>query len=204
MNKKVLGFALAFIFIAAMATPMALARPGGEKSNDKFDYFYLQVSGFGSGTNDKFWYTPPNADVNDNKTQHARGGGWVTFPESEVYLIVGEDEFRTDTDPVHISWTTTFNTNLIRFNNGTTKSTIIKLTDVVTVYDGEEEIGTLVLELKSSIKLGVGSGTVQGYGTGAFEGVKISAVDLGVISITPGTPPIVLYAREGTITGWPL
>ena len=44
----------------------------------------------------------------------------------------------------------------------------------------------------------------MGYGTGALEGVKISAIDLGVMFMDLGeTPPIVLYGREGTITGWP-
>jgi hypothetical protein len=45
----------------------------------------------------------------------------------------------------------------------------------------------------------------MGYGTGALEGVHISAIDLSVIFIDLTTTllPTVLYGREGTITGWP-
>jgi len=204
MNKKLLGFTLAIIFIATLATPMVLAKPGAAKNYDKFEYFYLEVSGFNPQSWDRRWWTPPNVEFEDRKTMHTRGAGWFTFPGAN--LTVGEEEFRLDTAPYNITWTTTADSNVVRFNNGTAKSNIIKLHDVVTVYDANNvSIGTLVLELKSSIKLGVGTGTVMGYGTGALEGVKISAIDLGVIFYDPTTTPFptVLYAREGTITGWP-
>jgi hypothetical protein len=202
-NKKSLGFTLAIIFLATLATPMVLAKPGAEKSNSKFEYFYLEVSGLNDGSYDRRWWTPPNVDEPDSKTIHARGGGWLTYPGAN--LTVGEEEFRMDTAPYNITWTTTFDNNAVRFNNGTTKSNILKLHDVVTVYDANNvSIGTLVLELKSSIKLGVGGGNIMGYGTGELKGVHISAIDLSVTYMDLGAqPPIVLYGREGTITGWP-
>ena len=39
-------------------------------------------------------------------------------------------------------------------------------------------------------------GTMQGYGTDAFEDAKISGIDVGMI----GTE---LFLRNGTITNWP-
>jgi hypothetical protein len=200
MNRKLLGFALAFVFLAAIAAPMVLAKPGAEKSNEKFEYFELVCSGATDETFDRFWLTPPNADPVDNKTAHGRGGGWVTG--DVVELTVGDETFTIDTAPYSVDWTTTYDANIIRNNDGTNKRTIITLTDVLTLYNGEDVIGTLVLNLKSAIDFstmppGYG-GTVQGYGTGALEGVHISGIDVGLIDPVNG-----IFLRTGTITGWP-
>jgi len=204
--KKVKKIALVFSTMLAFAlilTPMALAKPGAEKNNGKFEYFHLLVTGFGDGTNDRAWYTPPNVDPLDNKTVHTRGGGWYTWPSPE--LTVGDETFDWTTEPYSINWTTTFDSNVLRFNDGTGKHTIIKLTDVVTVYYEGVETGTLVLKLKSTIRTGSYSGNIVGYGTGAFKGVHISAIDLGLtfLDLTTLPLPTVLYERVGTITGWP-
>ena len=197
MNRKLLGFALALVFLAALAAPMVLAKPGAEKSNEKFEYFELYCSGSTSGTYDRAWYTPPNADPLDNKTQHSRGGGWATG--DVVNMTVGDKTF-TIVTPYSVNWTTTIDANGVMNNDGTSKLTIITLTDVVTVYDGENVIGTLVLNLKSAIDFstmppGYG-GSLQGYGTGELKGVHISGIDVGLVG--PG-----LFLRVGTITGWP-
>jgi hypothetical protein len=203
MNKKLLGFALAFIFLAMLATPLVCAKPATEKNNDKFEYFDLIATGLPDENPDKSWTTPPNADESENKTEHSRGGGWITWPSPE--LTVGDETFDWESAPYSIDWTTTVDSNALRFNNGTAKHSILKLTDVVTVYYEGVEIGTLVLELKSSIRAGAYSGNIMGYGTGALKGVHISAIDLGVVGFDPTTTPMptVLFERVGTITGWP-
>jgi hypothetical protein len=205
MNKKILVL-VAMLAFSLLLTPLALAKPGAEKKNSKFESFYLEVSGFNIGE-EKFWYTPPNADPLDNKTTHSRGGIWLTWPGAN--LTVGGETFRMDTDPYNITWTTTYDSDVVRYNNGTVLRNNIRLTDVVTMYDANNEsIGTLVLKLKSALGAKIEGpvfGSVVGYGTGAFEDVHISAVDLGVIFLDLTTVPFptVLYAREGTITGWP-
>jgi hypothetical protein len=202
LNKKIFGI-LAFVLVfSLMLTPFAIAKPGAEKKNNKFEFFELVCSGSTNGNFDRFWYTPPNADPLDNKTQHSRGGGWTTG--NVVELTIGEETFTMDTSPYNVTWTTTFNTNLIRNNDGTNKLTIIQLTDVVTVYDADNEtIGTLVLNLKSAIDFSTMppgySGTMQGYGTGDFRGVKISGIDIGLVDPVNG-----IFMRNGTITGWPV
>jgi len=186
--------------VAMLATPLVAAVPGEEKNNEKFEYFELACSGMGSEVFDRFWYTPPNADPLENKTTHGRGGGWITGPVVE--LTVGSDTYNTTTTPVSVTWTTMYDMDLVWNNDGTLKRVNIRLTDVVTVYEDDVEIGTLVLELKSAIvptASSVYGGTVMGYGTGALKGVHISAIDLGLVSFPP---PI--YVRVGTITGWPL
>ena len=199
MNKKILGLFVSLLAVVMLATPLVQAVPGAPKNNDKFEFFELVCSGMMSGTGDRFWYTPPNADPLENKTTHGRGMGWITG--GTVELTVGEETFTMDTAPYNVTWTTAFDMELIRYNNGTIKRINIRLTDVVAVYEDNVEIGTLVLNLKSTIvptATPVYSGNVVGYGTGALESVHISAIDLGLTSVPP---PI--YERNGTITGWP-
>ena len=200
MKGKIQVLAVVFLIMAMLATPMVVAKPGDEKSNDKFEYFELVCSGAASGESDKFWTTPPNVDASENKTTHARGAGWVTG--EVVELTVGSETFTMVTEPYSVDWTTTYDANIIRHNDGTLKRTIITLTDVLTVYDGEDEIGTLVLNLKSTIDFKTlpprYSGSVQGYGTGALEGVHVSGVDVGLVDPVNG-----IFLRTGTITGWP-
>ena len=74
------------------------------KKNEKFEFFELLCSGTTSGDSDKSWYTPPNADPLDNKTQHTRGGGWTTG--EIVELTVGDETFTTDTNSYYVTWTT--------------------------------------------------------------------------------------------------
>lgn len=203
MNKKSLLIVTLLTF-SLLLTPIALAKPGAEKSNEKFVYFHLGVSGFNTGDYERFWYTPPNADPLDNKTQHSRVGEWFTWPG--VNLTIGTETFTMDTEPYNVTWTTTFSSNMVRFNNGTAHVQLINLIDVVTVYDSDNaSIGTLVLKLKSSVKSGAYSGNIIGYGTGALKDVHISAIDLGLtyLDMTTVPFPTLIFERVGTITGWP-
>ena len=200
VNRKVLVIAVALMAVAMLAIPLVQAVPGAEKSNEKFEYFELACSGMGSEVFDRFWYTPPTADALDNKTTHGRGGGWITGPVVE--LTVGSDTYTMTTTPVSVTWTTMYDMDLVRNNDGTIKLVHVRLTDVLTVYEDAMEIGTLILKLKSTIVPGrdpVYYGNVVGYGTGALKGVHISAIDLGLVSAPPA-----VFVRVGTITGWPL
>jgi len=178
-----------------------LAKPGAPKKNDKFEFFELVCSGAMSGDSERFWYTPPNADILENKTTHIRSMGWITG--NTVELTVGEKSpFTMDSIPYSITWTTTFDADIIRYNDGTQKRSNIRLTDVVTVYKDDAVIGTLVLNLKSAIDFSTMppgySGTMQGYGTEALAGVHISGIDIGLVD-----PVNAIFMRNGTITGWP-
>ncbi len=198
MNKKLLGFALAFVFLLALATPLVLAKPGAEKSNEKFEYFELVCSGEGSGTWEKEVVAPPGGTPPNSV--HEKGEGWVTG--DIVELTVGTKTFDTDSDPYSVDYTTTFDIIIFLDDAGVATKYNLRLTDVVTLYDESVEIGTLVLKITSVVEFIDGapsgySGTVNGYGTGALEGVHISAVDLGFVPAESG------YVRVGTITGWP-
>ena len=89
MKKKI----LVAVFLAAviLATPLVCAKPASEKNNDKFEYFDLIATGLPDENSDKSWTTPPNADESEIKTDHSRGGGWITWPSPE--LTVGDKTF---------------------------------------------------------------------------------------------------------------
>ena len=190
-----------------MATPMVLATPGDEKSNEKFEYFELVCSGTGDESPDRevitmnpfileYDSTVPEEDQVP-KTWHTRGSGWVTG--DTVELTVGDETFDKYSDPYSVDWTTTVNVDAFWNNDGSLNRYLVRLTDVVTVCDESVEIGTLVLELKASIVPGrdpLYTGSLVGYGTDALKGVHISGVDVGLIGPE-------LFLRTGTLTGWP-
>ena len=183
-----------------MATPLALAKPGAEKSNNKFEYFSLLASGEATEEYDREWTSPPDTDPSN--VFHGRGGGWDVSAVDLVELTVGEETFDMTTDPYSVDYTTTFDIESFNDNEGTLKKYNIRLTDVVTVYDEGKKIGTIVLNIVAVVDFTTMppgyEGTVQGYGTDALKGVHISALDVGLIAQEPNR-----YLRIGTIRGWP-
>jgi hypothetical protein len=199
MNKKALVI-LTMLAFSLLLTPIALAKPGAPKNNPKFEYFALLVSGSGTEEYDREWASPPNGEPPN--LFHGRGGGWDPLTVDLVELTVGGETFDMTTDPYSVDYTTTFDIEVFLDNAGEATKYNIRLTDVVTVYDEGDEIGTLVLNIKAVVDFTVFppgyQGTIQGYGTGDLKGVHISAEDFGVVNPDP-----LRYYREGTITGWP-
>ena len=199
LNKKILIF-VALMTFSLLLTPLVLAKPGAEKNNDKFEYFQLVVSGAGSGTFDMEVVSPPEGAPPNSI--HRRGGGWDPATVDFVELTVGDEVFTMTTDPYNVDYTTTYDIEIFLDETGTATKYNIRLTDVVTVFDEDEEIGTIVLKIKATVDLSVlppvYQGTIMGYGTGDLKGVHISAVDLGLTAQEPNR-----YTRIGTITGWP-
>ena len=198
MNKKIFGLLSTVLVVSLMLIPLALAKPGAEKKNEKFEYFTLVVSGETDGIFDRYWYTPPNADIMDNKTIHGRNAGWTTGPIVE--LTVGDITYTTTTSPVRVTYDTSYDFDTIRDNDGIIQVVHVRLTDVVTVYVNDMEIGTLILRIKAIGTIGdtgfAYTGNIIGYGTGDLSDVHISAVDIV-------DPTIPFFGRMGTITGFP-
>ncbi|NHJ31281.1 MAG: hypothetical protein FK732_00320 [Asgard group archaeon] len=199
MNKKILVFVVLMTF-SLLLTPLVLAKPGAEKNNDKFEYFELVVSGSGSGTWDREVISPPEGAPPN--VIHRRGGGWDPTTVDLVELTVGDEVFTMTTDPYNVDYSTSYDIEIFLDETGTATKYNIRLTDLVTVFDEDEEIGTIVLKIKATVDLSVMppayQGTIMGYGTEALKGVHISAEDLGMTAQDPNR-----YTRIGTITGWP-
>jgi hypothetical protein len=190
VNRKILlvVLALAAVLLATPYIGMVSAIPGAEKNNDKFEFFQLVVSGSTSGEFDKIWTNPP--DVLPPITVHARGGGWITGDTIE--LTIGSVTYTKTSSPVRVDYSTTFDYNGVLKDGVPTIK--IRLLDIVTVYVNDVAVGTLVLKITAVGGPSGYSGTIVGYGTEAFEGVHISAID----SVVPPS-----YVRIGTIQGWP-
>ena len=126
---------------------------------------------------------------------------WITGPVLE--LTIGDELFTPTTAPFSVDWTTTFNAEIIFNEDGTAPIMYyITLVDVVTLYDDGVEIGTLILNLDSSVDLATTpptySGTVLGYGTDALKGVQVTGTDIGLINSDEE-----LFLRIGRIRNWP-
>lgn len=199
LSRKIVLAATLVLIVAMLLTPFAVAKPAELKNNDKFEYFKLVCSGAGGPNWDKNWVTPPDADV--AKTRHVRDRDWITG--DTVELTVGTETIDRSTTPISVDYTTTVDNQILFNNDGTPAHYCIKLTDVVTLYENDVAIGTLVLKIAAVVEFTDGApsgyaGTVSGYGTDALVGVHVSAVDLGLVPAESG------YVRVGTITGWPI
>jgi hypothetical protein len=198
MNKKVLGITIVFLIAAILATPLVSAVPGAEKKNGKFEFFELFCSGAQDTNTGTGWPTFLQNNSSLVKTRHLRDRGWITG--DTVNLTVGEKTFNMTSEPYSISYTTTFDLNLVINNDGSVKHQVISLTDVVTLYHNGEPIGTLVIKINPALIVLPAPprvvGRVVGCGTGALEGVHVSAMD-------PGGLGGGLFKRTGTIRGWP-
>jgi hypothetical protein len=201
LNRKIMLIFASLFIISMMLAPLAIAKPGAQKNNDKFDFFQLICSGHDMGEGSgQVWLSPPNSE--HLNVWHLRDAPW---DESSVYIVeltAGDETFTMTTLPYSVDYTTTFDLEAFYDNTGVVKNYNIRLTDVVTVYDEGEEVGTLVLKIVAVVEYTDGNpsgyhGTVMGYGTEALKTVHISAVDLGFDPIN------LYYVRVGTITGWP-
>ena len=196
MNKKILVSITLLLAIVMLVTPLVAAKPGAQKTNEKFLYFKLVPTGE-TGEAEKMWRTPPSATAEDFKTSHTRGGVWIPGPD--LTLWVDDAVYPADDPLVTMEYAATYDSDTVRTEEGLT--TQVRVHDTITIsYDGVV-LGTLELYIKSVGSPSGYSGTVVGHGTGAFEDVKISAID----TVYPiAFDPVVLeFARIGTIKGWP-
>lgn len=199
MNKKIFSIVVAVLAVSMMLTPLAVAKPGALKKNDKFLPFQLIISGETLDDPETTRFTPPGTFPPDSKTIHVRDDGWI--PGDTLTLTVGGVTY-PDADPlVTLVYSATYDAEVV-FKEGFASVTV-RVKDTVTIsYEGEV-LGTLELKVTARGGSTGYTGTIVGYGTGAFEGVKISAID-SVYPDPAELPDIVLiYARIGTIQGWP-
>jgi hypothetical protein len=197
MNKKAL-IVLAILAFSLLLTPIVFAKPAIEKNNDKFEYFKFEFDGVQTSAGQE-WNSPPTGLP---KVHHSRGMPYSSV--SMVELTVGSETFDMTTEPYSVDYTETFDGEIFFDNEGNYIGWHMRVTDVITVYENGDPIGTIVLKIPAVVVMdgmeaSFEGGSITGYGTGELKGVHISAVDLGF----SGIPPSVIFGREGTITGWP-
>jgi len=197
MNKRAL-IVMAILAFSLLLTPLALAKPATEKNNEKFEYFKLEFNGV-MYPPEREWNSPPTGLT---KVSHSRGT--TSSSDDIVELTIGSETFTMTTWPYSVDYTETFDGERFFDNEGNVVGWHMRITDVITVYEDETPIGTIVLKIPAVVVMdGMEAlnkgGSITGYGTEELKGVHISGVDLGFSII----PPDIIFGREGTITGWP-
>jgi hypothetical protein len=101
MNKKVLGIALAFVFLALLATPLVSAKPTSAANNPKsISFMWHSENGYGTPVEGGLKINPPWAEIidpgpppviPDAKVTHTISI-WNLNPAGDNYVQIGEDD----------------------------------------------------------------------------------------------------------------
>ena len=92
MNKKILGFVLAFVFLAMLAAPLVSAKPTSAANNPK-SISFMWHSENGGGPDPETKINPPWAEEGstDVKVSHGQRD-WELNPIGNNYVQIGEDQ----------------------------------------------------------------------------------------------------------------
>jgi hypothetical protein len=196
MNKKIFVILATVLAISLILTPLAIAKPGEVKENEKWQTFELLI--VGGGETGKFWQTPP--EPAEPKTTHSRGNIWYSGDEltgtvsSVIITIGGTETYSLIEEGGILDYYA-----LLNANNNLNKMMTVGLKETIRFMDGATEIGTLEITVSDQIFDGdytTMTGTFVGIGTGALKGVKLIGTDL--LSLDPFA-----VMRSGIIMNWP-
>ena len=158
-------------------------------------YFQLVPSGGADPETGVEWvYPKPPADP---ESFHVRNREWVIG--DTLTLTVGNDTYTMGGDPIDLSYYGEFDSDTVYGEE--VNVTKVTVRETITVSCMGEVIGELKLLIKSESSATGYAGSVVGYGTGAFKGVKIIAADqVIVVSLDP---LVFTLARTGKVKNWP-
>jgi hypothetical protein len=192
MNKKLLGFALAIVFLAMLVAPV-LAMKGQTKQDFKLVFQGLPGTG--------------GLKEADGNVIH-RDDPFMMYENCELYLQIGTDGATEDLAKEYLEYEGTMNwvqhSKPESFFTVNVVETVFIYNSAVT-HDENTLRGTLEITAIGDNRGGHG-GNFAGHGTGEFEGVKISgnSEPLTVVFTNPNDPYYyVQLTRLGTVMGWP-
>ena len=192
VKKKVLVFALAFVILAVLATPV-MAGKGQEKLS-----FELQIAGVTEPLSENFKRWEPGINV------QVRGRDFlITHPEDTFVLI---DEGGANEDLIEGDCITYYG-ELYTKNHPEKGFYCIQVREIIEIYEtSDKEVlrGTLEIKALGKTKGDHGPATnFVGHGTGEFKGVNIVG-NSEPATITPPPPELIVQLnRVGTVMGWP-
>ena len=175
MNKKLLGFTLAFIFIAMLATPLVGAVMAGKGQTKQYYEFYLE-GGYVPGPDTKMWTT--NGGITQIRD--------LVFIATYIEVTVGGDIYYPDPLGYVGTMDATLNTDG-KLNIRVHESFVVDGLGTITQRTAETVTGFGTPDA-------AGGGNFVGLGSDGLEGVKIQ----GTSSLVEGSP-----TRVGTVMGWP-
>jgi len=176
VNKKILGIVFSITMLAILVAPVMAG-----KGQTKMDFRFVLTGSYGGA---------PAKVIETEKTTH-----YFDLPFANFIPIVVE------IDGVPIPSGQLSYTGLMHVNSGPQGSTVY-VEEIITIVAGSGYgAGTLVLRVQGNQKSnGEGAGVnFNGYGTGAYEGVKISGISEGPVPVGDDYE----LTRSGTIMGWP-
>jgi hypothetical protein len=204
MKKKMFGVFVSLLVVVMLTTPLVGTVMAG-KGQTKVDFRFVLV-----GT-----YDEPAIIKLVGQSEHyldmpfVATGWWGSedYPDTYPPLVLEIDGEAID--PALLSYTGMMKA----ISSNKNDNGVIMVDEIITIGDGEGGVaGTIVLQVKgNNYATGNGGGdSFIGFGTGAFEGVKIQGrtpdppLQVGEIEVPDvGTFPISLLERVGTVMGWP-
>jgi len=187
VNKKVSGLALVSIFLVMLATPLVGTAIAG-KGQEKLDFrFHLDGAPVPMSF-DKIWVVG-----NEDSIVQIRGLNWA----GEFFIEIGTGGSVETIDNDYLDYQASMDLMM----NNKQGFFVITVREVISIYSSDtlhDETtlrGTLEIQAQGYNPAGTGANFV-GFGTGDFEGVKVSGVTTALI---PGA----IMDRVGTVMGWP-
>jgi hypothetical protein len=173
MNKKLLGFALAFVFLAMLATPLVSAKPTSAANNPK-SISFLWHSENGGGPDPELKVNPPWAEEGspDVKVTHGQRD-WELNPDFNNYIQIGEE---SESNPPITIYADHYEGNLYvqSVAKSPTSSALNYRVYEKIMWGDDNYIEIMCLERANMEILGVDPGTglpiVDFYASGIFSG----------------------------------
>ena len=201
MNKKVLGFALASIFLAMLVAPVMAG-----KGQTRVSFRMVIVGTYGGTGVEK--YVGQSSHITDMPFVLTGWAGSEAYPDTYDPIVLEIDGVAID--PTLLSYEGMMDVIWSEAPDGESGqlNMVIRVDEIITIG----ESGTLVLQVKgNNYAMGKGAGdSFIGFGTDDYKGVKIQgrspggAVTVGEMEVAPGVIlPISKLERVGTVMGWP-
>jgi hypothetical protein len=195
MKKKKLVILL-LLTLSFTLIPFAVAKPGEEKNNEKFQYFKLYLQGRNAGDGDR-WYCPPKYTGPPPPPSPA---GYLYPPDGPMIFQVRGSNWNEEVVEVTVGTETLYPVDYFASVSWTIHRVLGRIIVLVKETVVFEDGSTLVIVAHGNNPLPFGTWdkeftpTFTGHGTGYLQGVSISGICLG----GGGT-----LIREGTVKDWP-
>jgi hypothetical protein len=182
VNKKVLGFALAFVFLAMLATPLVSAKPTSAANNPKsISFMWHSENGAGTPIEGELKVNPPWAEPESPEMKVSHGHSvWNLNGMFSNYVQIGED------DPITIDAETGYEGELYVVNvvTGSASGNLNYRVYEKIMWGDDNYIEIMCLErgtydLSGPIPEFYASGTFNGHGVIDGQKVQVTGIREG-------------------------
>jgi hypothetical protein len=192
VNKKMLGVFVSLLAVAMLTTPLVGTVMAG-KGQNKLD-FLLHMEGTTVPPPEKGWLA--------DGIQHVHNLAWEI--REDFYIEIGEAGAVETIPKEELSYSGLLVVTMVNTKQGWF---LTQVRETITIYTDDTqtvERGTIEILTLGTNPAGNGA-MVNGFGTGEFEGVKITGTTTAHMMTNPSPPPdeLLVLDRAGTVMGWP-